>query len=426
MHFTYINIALRKLRLVVIPKKMMGIKRCAIRALNIPYFRGPRFFSLSRRHLQDVFNDVFITNTLRTNKLENEYVKCTIFDSKGDMVCHGKNIQKTKFMRDYGLLSRDLRKVVRSPTQSSRSLGVKTHVEFVPLLVTRDGSILLSLLNIRALIRHDTLVVFDAPTTSFSSSSSFHESHSHGNFLQEVAKRLKADHPDAPKLPYEFRALEAILINVANNLNTELKVHKTVLSNILASLDKAIERTRLRYLLIQSKKLAQFYQKAKLTSDLLSDLLNLDDELNAMYLTEIYHGRPRYSFNHQEVELLLESYFATINGIVQTSENLISQIKTSEEIIKFVLDANRNDLMLLSLRFSIGLLSMGAVLYVAALYGMNLENFIEEIDGGFEGAVIFSLIALVILFFHSLKHLKQVQKITMSELPKKSKLPKRK
>ncbi|QWU87512.1 hypothetical protein CA3LBN_001777 [Candidozyma haemuli] len=380
-------------------------------------------FGACGRIPEDIFNDVFITNTLRTNKSENEFVKCTIYDSKGNMVCHGKNIRKAKFMRDYGLLSRDLRKVIRSHSPGARTAGMKANVEFVPSLVTRDGSILLNLLNIRALIRHDTLVVFDAPTTTFSPSSRFHESHSHGVFLQEMAKRLKADHPDAPKLPYEFRALEAILIDVTANLNTELKVHKTVLSNILASLDDSIERTRLRYLLIQSKKLSQFYQKAKLTGDLLDDLLNQDDELNALYLTEIEQGRPRTSFNHQEVELLLESYYTTIDEIIQTTKNLISQIKTSEEIIKFVLDANRNDLMLLGLRFSIGLLSMGAVLYIAALYGMNLENFIEEIDGGFEGVVIVGSIALVILFFYALKHLKQVQKITMSDLPKKSRIP---
>ncbi|PVH14313.1 uncharacterized protein CXQ87_002441 [Candidozyma duobushaemuli] len=382
-----------------------------------------RHFTSTSKRAEDIFNDVFITNTLRTNKSENEFVKCTIYDSKGNMVCHGKNIRKAKFMRDYGLLSRDLRKVIRSHSPGARTAGMKANVEFVPSLVTRDGSILLNLLNIRALIRHDTLVVFDAPTTTFSPSSRFHESHSHGVFLQEMAKRLKADHPDAPKLPYEFRALEAILIDVTANLNTELKVHKTVLSNILASLDDSIERTRLRYLLIQSKKLSQFYQKAKLTGDLLDDLLNQDDELNALYLTEIEQGRPRTSFNHQEVELLLESYYTTIDEIIQTTKNLISQIKTSEEIIKFVLDANRNDLMLLGLRFSIGLLSMGAVLYIAALYGMNLENFIEEIDGGFEGVVIVGSIALVILFFYALKHLKQVQKITMSDLPKKSRIP---
>lgn len=385
-----------------------------------------RQFKSSISCLQDVFNDVFITNTLRSNKVENEFVKCTIFDSKGKMVCHGKNIRKAKFMRDYGILARDLRKVVRSHSQNGKTAGLGKHVEFVPLLVTRNGSILLSLLNIRALIRHDTLVVFDAPTTTFSPSARFHESHSHGKFLQELSKRLSEDHSDAPRLPYEFRALEGILIDVTSNLNTELKVHNTVLLNILASLDESIGRTRLRYLLIESKKLLQFYQKAKLTGDLLDDLLNQDDELNALYLTETHEGRPRQSFNHQEIELLLESYYTTIDEIVQTSQNLISQIKTSEEIIKFVLDANRNDLMLLGLRFSIGLLSMGAVLYVAALYGMNLENFIEEIDGGFEAVVLFGTLALIVLFFYSLKHLKKVQKITMSDLPKKSRIPAKK
>lgn len=332
------------------------------------------------------------------------------------MVTHGKNLRKQDFMRKYNILPRDLRKVVRSHTDSLKSVtGV--HVEFVPLLVTRRDCILLNFLNIRALIKHDSLVVFEA--SSSTSSSKYGTSHSHNMFLKELSKRLKTSHPDASRLPYEFRALEAILINVTSNLNTEMKVHRTVLKNILLSLEHSIERTKLRYLLIESKKLAQFHQKVKLVGDLLNDILEQDDELNALYLTERLRGTERVSANHQEIELLLESYCATIDEIVQTVEDLISQIKTSEELIKFVLDANRNDLMLLGLRFSVGLLSLGFALYVAALYGMNLENFIEEIDGGFEVIVVFGMIGLVILFLFCRQQLGRVQKITMCEMPRK-------
>lgn len=379
--------------------------------------RGLRQFSISKPRFQDVFNDVFITNTLLSNKAppDNEYVRCTVYDKNGDMVMHGKNIRKLEFLKNYDIVPRDLRKMVRSHTQTGK-VGQGVHVEFVPLLVTRKNCILLNLLNIRALIKCDTLVIFDSMTLG--SGTRFNESHSHGTFLKELSVRLKTNHPDASTLPYEFRALEAILVDVTSNLNTEMHVHKTVLSNILSSLDTSIERPKLRYLLIQSKKLAQFHQKAKLIGDLLDDLLNQDDELNELYLTANAEGKPRVSFNHEEVELLLESYYTTIDEIVQTVENLISQIKTSEEIIKFVLDSNRNELMLLGLKFSIGLLSMGVALYIGALYGMNLENFIEETDGGMEVVVSVSFVALIILLVFSLKQLRKVQKINMSDVAK--------
>ena len=306
--------------------------------------------------------------------------------------------------------------MVRSHTNASTK-GV--HVDFVPLLLTRKDCILLNLLNIRALIKCDELVVFEN-SSSLGLGVRFNESHSHGSFLKEVSTRLRANHPDALGLPYEFRALEAILVDVTANLNTEMAVHKTVLKNVLSSLDKSIERTKLRYLLIQSKKLAQFHQKAKLIEELFDDLLDQDETLNELYLTENKNGKKRVSFNHQEIELLLESYYTTIGEIVQTVENLMGQIKTSEEIIKFVLDANRNELMLLGLRFSIGVLSMGVIIYVAALYGMNLENFIEETDGGFEAVAIIAVVMTAILFVFCRKQIDKVQRITMSDEARKN------
>lgn len=49
--------------------------------------------------------------------------------------------------------------------------------------------------------------------------------------------------------------------------------------------------------------------------------------------------------------------------------------------MKAILDANRNSLMLLDLKFSIGTLGIGSGAFIASLYGMNLKNFIEESDG---------------------------------------------
>lgn len=368
--------------------------------------RALRYLSATPRRLNK-FNEIFIANTLSSSKAsDNEYVRCTVYDRHGDMVVHGQNITKTAFMKKYDVAPRDLRKMIRSHTAHSHTAG---HMGFVPLLVTRKNSILLNLLNIRAIIKSDLLVIFD-----YTSSSHFSESRAQNIFLAEMAKRLSASHPDAAALPYEFRALEAILVDVTSNLNIETSVHKTVINNILTGLESDIERTKLRYLLIQSKKLAQFHQKASLISELLHDLLDLDEELNSLYLTEILHGMCRRSHNHQEIELLLESYYAAVDEIIQTVEDLSSQIKTSEEMIRFVLDANRNELMLLGLKFSIGLLSMGITLYVAALYGMNLENFIEETDEGFGFVVVLGTVSLALLFAFCLKQLNRVQKVTMS------------
>ena len=53
-------------------------------------------------------------------------------------------------------------------------------------------------------------------------------------------------------LPFEFKALEGILIYIVSNLNMEMKVHNTVLQNI-TGLEDSIDRNKLRYLLIELK-----------------------------------------------------------------------------------------------------------------------------------------------------------------------------
>lgn len=343
------------------------------------------------------FHDMYMAQVLRTKAAE-LHVRCTVYNHLGDMVHHGKSLHKGEFMHTFSLAPRDFRKMAR-PARG----------ELVPLLLARRHCILVNLLSVRALIRSDSVVVFDRAYERLG------ESHAHGALLQDLSLRLKREHPEAEQLPYEFRALETILQHVAGNLAVEMSVHKTVLENILASLERGIDRTRLRYLLIESKKLRQFHQKAKLIGDLLDNVLANDDELNDMYLSEIARGLPRRSLHHEEVELLLELYHATVDEIVQTAHNLTSQIKTSEEIIRFVLDSNRNELMVLGLRFSVGLLATAGLLYVAALYGMNLENFIEERTGGFEVVVTLGVVCFAVLFAVFAKHLRRVQKLTMNK-----------
>ncbi|EMG50303.1 hypothetical protein G210_4662 [Candida maltosa Xu316] len=286
------------------------------------------------------FNDHFIHKTLQssTKTAHTEYIRCTIFNADGDMVQHGKDYPKSQFIERYHLKLRDFRKF-------DRTLDIN-----IPSLIIRRNSILLQLLNIKALIKHDELVIFDSLHHHNSK-----ESYTTSHFLNDIKGRLKSSQVDS--LPFEFKALEGILIHIVSNLTTEMKVHNTVLKNIIQGLDESIERYKLRYLLIESKKIIQFHQKIKLIKLVLEDLLENDDELNDLYLTAKFNNVPRTSNNHEEIEMLLENYYQTIDEIVQIVENLMNQIKTTEDLINVVLDSNRNQLMLLGLKFSTGLLN---------------------------------------------------------------------
>ncbi|ODV97589.1 hypothetical protein PACTADRAFT_28980, partial [Pachysolen tannophilus NRRL Y-2460] len=345
------------------------------------------------------YNKILLTKSLGqktslngSSNSTSTYLRCIEFDSDGKMTNVPSDIKKKELIMNHDLLPRDLRKID------------KGYDDIVPSILIRPSSILINILHIKALIKADSVVLFNHGSS---------DSHTYSTFLKDLERKLKT-HSKVAGLPFEIRALEAIFISVVSNLHSEMKVHTTVIKGILQELENHIDRAKLRYLLIQSKKLSQFDQKATLIRDLIDELLEQDDELDALYLTAKLKNNPRRGDDHQEVEMLLESYYKHCDEIVQTVENLTSNIKTTEEIINIILDSNRNQLMVLSLRFSLSLLSFGSLLYVASLYGMNLENFIEEKDYWFWVIVIGTSVGCAGLFKFGITRLNKLQKVTMT------------
>lgn len=81
--------------------------------------------------------------------------------------------------------------------------------------------------------------------------------------------------------------------------------------------------------------------------------------------------------------------------------------------VRAILDANRNALMLLDLKFSVGTLGLAMGTFIAGLYGMNLENFIEETNWGFGGVTGASVLFSLVVCWYGLGKLRKVQRIKM-------------
>lgn len=133
-------------------------------------------------------------------------------------------------------------------------------------------------------------------------------------------------------LPYEFRALEAVLTSVTSELEADFEAVREPVMRILSELEDDIDRQKLRVLLILSKRVSTFEQKAKLVRDAIDELLEADDDLSDMYLTEKAHDIRRDLDDHTEVEMLLESYHKLTDEIVQEAGNLVSGIRNTEEM----------------------------------------------------------------------------------------------
>ncbi len=256
-------------------------------------------------------------------------LRCTEFDENGNVTLVNGEFKKSELIAkvglspvpfdhpiltatpQYGLLPRDLRKIDSS---------------LLPHILVRPSAILLNLLHLRVLIKYNRVLVFDAYGST--------DSYTQSVFMYDLEGKLrqKESRITAGSLPYEFRALEAVLISVTTGLESEFEGVREPVVRVLRELEEDIDRDKLRYLLIYSKKLGTFEQKARLVRDALDELLEADDDLAAMYLTEKAAGKERTEDEHEEVELLLESYHKVADEIVQAAENLVSSIRNTEEM----------------------------------------------------------------------------------------------
>ncbi|KAL1915763.1 uncharacterized protein VTP21DRAFT_6522 [Calcarisporiella thermophila] len=290
-------------------------------------------------------------------------LKCTEFDHQGNVKVTAGEFLKTDLCAKHGLQPRDLRKI-------------DSHfINQMPAILVRKEAILVNLTHIRALIKADTVLLFD----SFGSTDSYNQS----LFIYDLQEKLSLRGKSTGGLPFEFRALEAIFISVISCLHSELDVLENLITDLLARLEENIDKESLKALLQYSKKLTRFEQKALGVRNAIVEVLEQDDDLAAMYLTEKKEGRPRTEQQHEEIELLLESYLKQTDEIVNVAARLHHHIQSTEEVVNIMLDANRNAIMIYDLQLTVATLGVATSGVVAGLYGMNVENFIEKSPYGF-------------------------------------------
>ncbi|RKP30643.1 Mg2+ transporter protein [Metschnikowia bicuspidata] len=319
------------------------------------------------------------------------YVSCTTFERLGKVTSVLKKYPKAQFLNDNNLYPRDLRKV------DSSSIDVAPSI-----MVRPNNAIIVNLLHIKAIIQKDNLKVFD--TANLIAANRL------GLFMYDLELKLKS----SSSLPFEFKALECILISVLSDLEAELQTHMDACGEILAELEDHISRENLQELLIKLKTLTSFYQRAALIRDVLEELLDNDEDLNGMYLTSARNYDPSCEHSdYSDVEMILETYYRHVDEVVQQSGSLISDIKATEDIVNIILDANRNSLMLFELKVTIYTLGFTVATLTPAFYGMNVKNYIEESNYGFGAVIVFSIIQGLFIMLWNFKKLHRVQKLTM-------------
>eukprot|EP00210_Caulerpa_lentillifera_P003887 g3714.t1 len=80
----------------------------------------------------------------------------------------------------------------------------------------------------------------------------------------------------------------------------------------------------------------------------------------------------------QEVEMLLEAYFLQLDHTFNRLQALNEYIDSAEDLIIIEQDNQRNQLLQLELKITTGALALNIVATIAAIFGMNLDNKLDD------------------------------------------------
>ncbi|KAJ7636878.1 Mg2+ transporter protein cora-like protein [Roridomyces roridus] len=318
-------------------------------------------------------------------------LRCTVLDEEGNVKTTSGPFKKSELCTEHGLNPRDLRKV------DSRVPNL------VPTILVRKEAILVNILHIRALVKADTVILFD----TFGSA----DSRLHSAFLYHLEHNLKTK---GSGLPYEFRALESVLLSVLSALEAEMVFIRNLVGGLLAELEDNIDHDRFKRLLHYSRRLASFQNRAKLVEEALEEVLGQDDDLTAMYLTDKKNDILRELDDHEDLEVLLESFSKQVEEIVNEAENIETNVQSTQEIVELILDSNRNALLALDLKISIYTMGIGSGGLVAGLFGMNLLNHAETHAYAFYGVAAFATALAGGVAASALRRLAKIRKVGLS------------
>jgi len=130
-----------------------------------------------------------------------------------------------------------------------------------------------------------------------------------------------------------------------------------------------------------------------------------------MYLTDKKNGVERVPSDHQELEVLLESFAKQVEEIVNETDTTQSNIQSTQEIVELILDSNRNALLTLDLKISIVTMGLGAGTLLAGLFGMNLISHLEGDSYAFFIMSGLSVAFAGIFSLYAIRRLHQIRKV---------------
>ncbi|XP_064363024.1 magnesium transporter MRS2 homolog, mitochondrial isoform X1 [Dromaius novaehollandiae] len=280
------------------------------------------------------------------------------FDKEGNTSYFEK--KKTELYQELGLQARDLR------------------FQHLMSITTRNNRIIMRMeVFLKAVITPEFLLILDYRNLNLE----------HWLF-NELASQLAGEGQLVTySLPFEFRAIEAILQYWISKLQGRLNtLQPQILETLEALVDPkllSVDRSKLHILLQNGKSLSELETDLKVFKETILEILDEEELIEELCLTKwtdprVFEESTSGIDHAEEMELLLENYYRQAEDLANEARELRVLIDDSESIIFINLDSHRNVMMRLNLQLTMGTFSLSLFGLIGVAFGMNLESSLEE------------------------------------------------
>ncbi|EGV94315.1 Magnesium transporter MRS2-like, mitochondrial [Cricetulus griseus] len=281
----------------------------------------------------------------------------TKFDKDGNVTSYER--KKTELYHELALQARDLR------------------FQHVMSITTRNNRIIIRMEYLKAVITPECLMILDYRNLNLEQW-----------LFRELPSQLAGEGQLVTyPLPFEFRAIEALLQYWINTLQGKLSILQPLILETLDALvdpkHSSVDRSKLHVLLQNGKSLSELETDIKIFKESILELLDEEEMLEELCLTkwsdpQVFEKRSTGIDHADEMELLLENYYRLAEDLSNEARELRVLIDDSQSIIFINLDSHRNVMMRLNLQLTMGTFSLSLFGLMGVAFGMNLESSLEE------------------------------------------------
>ncbi len=251
----------------------------------------------------------------------------------------------------------------------------------ISILVIKKESILIKLDYLRCILLRDKIIIFS------------NNSSKNKLFLDILEQNFNNNKPQT--VAFEFIVLEAILIHICQILEDNLSQISNQVNHFLKKITESCHNYKFS-VSIQIELLKKEFQFKEI-QDLITELLQSDEDMSNMYLTRKISTdlESEKLTDHSELEVLLENYEKLVDELNDRLKRMSREIDISQKIANLGLATQRNDIALLNTKVSMISTSMSVGSLIASVFGMNLKNSYEDNNWAF--IIMSSIISIICL-----------------------------